>query len=297
ALAPIAATIRGVLGDTTPKSEKLAAAETVTASSFDALRAYERAQDLARASKLDEALAAYKEAIALDPAMGRAYAGLAVVYDDLKDDVRSKAAYAEALKRIDRMTEREKYRTLGTYYLLVARNYEKAIENYQALLRRYPADSAAHGNLGMAYMLTGSPERAVSEAREVLKIYPNNVRQRRNLALYLMYSGDFTDAITEGSRTTSETPGYAIGYLPVALSMLASGDVNGAVKTYDRLEASGAVGAKLARLGRIDMAMYLGRYAEAERLIAGAGEAEGGNTADAALLLADAQVALALGQK
>ena len=298
ALAPIAATIRGVLGDTTPESEKLAAAETVTASSFDALRAYERAQDLARGSKLEEALAAYQEAITLDPAMGRAYAGMAVVYDDLKDDVQSKAAYAEALKRIDRMTEREKYRTLGTYYLLVARNYEKAIENYQALLRRYPADSAAHGNLGMAYMLTGNPEGAVAEARAVLKIYPNNLRQRRNLALYLMYSGDFANAITEGSRTTAETPGYAIGYLPVALSMLASGDLAGAVKTYDRLEASGAVGARLARLGRIDLAMYRGRYSDAQPLIDSASAAERANAVEAAqLLVADAQVSLALGQK
>jgi eukaryotic-like serine/threonine-protein kinase len=298
ALGPIAARIRSVLGDMTPESEKLAAAETVTASSFEALRAYERGQALARGSRLDEALAAYQEAIALDPAMGRAYAGMAVVYDDLKDDAKSKAAYDEALKRIDRMTEREKYRTLGTYYLLVVRNYDKAIENYQELLRRYPADSAAHGNLGMAYMLTGNPEGAVREAREVLKIYPNNLRQRRNLALYLMYSGDFTNAIAEGSRTTAETPGYAIGYLPVALSMLAGGDLDGAVKTYDRLEASGAVGARLARLGRVDLAMYRGRYVEAQRLIADVNASDQQNPAEfAQLLVADAQASLALGQK
>jgi serine/threonine protein kinase/tetratricopeptide (TPR) repeat protein len=298
ALAPIAATIRSVLGDKTPESEKLAAAETVTASSLDALRAYERAQDLARSGKLDEALAAYKEAIALDPAMGRAYAGMGVVYNDLKNDVQSKAAYAEALKRVDGMTEREKYRTLGTYYLVVAHNYDKAIENYQTLLRRYPADSAAHGNLGMAYMETGNPEGAVAEAREVLKIYPNNVRQRRNLALYLMYSGDFTNAIAEGSRAIAETPGYAIGYLPVALSMLASGDEAGALKTYDRMEASGAAGARLARRGRIDSAMYHGRYTETARLIGGATEADRTSAVEAAQLqIADAQVSLALGQK
>jgi tetratricopeptide (TPR) repeat protein len=194
---------------------------------------------------------------------------MAVVYDDLKDDAKTKTAYEEALKRVDRMTEREKYRTLGTYYLLVARNYDKAIENYETLLQRYPADSAAHGNLGMAYMLTGDPERAVNEAREVLKIYPRNLKQRRNLALYLMYSGDFTNAIGEGSRTVAESPAYAIGYLPVALSMLASGDMAGAVKTYDGLEASGPLGSRLARLGRADMAMYRGRYTEAQQLIAG----------------------------
>ncbi len=298
ALGPIASKIRAVLGDTTPDSEKLAAAETVTASSFDALRAYERAQELSRGNKLDEALDAYKQAVALDPAMGRAYAGMAVVYDDLKDDAKSKAAYEQALKLVDRMTEREKYRTLGTYYLLVARNYDKAIENYQALLRRYPADSAAHGNLGMAYMLTGNPERAVTEAREVLKIYPTNLKQRRNLALYLMYSSDFSNAMSEASRTVAETPGYAIGYLPVALSQLATGDFDGAAKTYDQAEASGAVGVRLARLGRIDMAMYRGRYSDAQRLVADAGEADRSNASAAAqLLVAEAQVAAALGQK
>jgi len=31
------------------------------------------------------------------------------------------------------MTERERYRTLGTYYLDIARNNEKAIENYEKL--------------------------------------------------------------------------------------------------------------------------------------------------------------------
>jgi tetratricopeptide (TPR) repeat protein len=298
ALGPIAATIRAVLGDTTPESEKLAAAETVTASSLDALRAYERGQDLSRGNKLESALDAYKQAVSLDPMMGRAYAGMAVVYDDLKDDEKSKAAYQEALKRVDRMTEREKYRTLGTYYLLVARNYGKAIENYEELLKRYPADSAAHGNLGMAYMLTGNPERAVSEAREVLKIYPNNLKQRRNLALYLMYSSDFKGAIEEGTRTIAEAPGYAIGYLPVALSTIATGDIDGAAKVYDRLEASGATGARLARLARADLAMYRGRYGEARRFVADAVEAGGKASPDLAeLQVLDAEIAIALGQK
>jgi tetratricopeptide (TPR) repeat protein len=166
------------------------------------------------------------------------------------------------------------------------------------LLRRYPADSAAHGNLGMAYMLTGNREGAVAEAREVLKIYPNNLRQRRNLSLYLMFSGDFANAIAEGSRTIADTPGYALGYLPVALSMLASGDEAGAAKAYDRMEASGVAGARLARLGRIDFAMYHGRYTDAARLIGGASEEDRANAAEAAQLqVADAQVSLALGQK
>ena len=165
------------------------------------------------------------------------------------------------------MTEREKYRTLGTYYLLTARNYEKAIENYQTLLRLYPADTAGHGNLGMAYMLMGHPDLAANEARDALKIYPRNLKQRYNLALYQMYAGDFEKAIRDGSKIIEETPSYAIGYYPVALSMIATGDISGAQKIYDRLESQGAVGHGLARLGRIDMAMYRGRYKEADQLV------------------------------
>ncbi len=258
AITSAAVTLRGQLGDTTPASVRRAAMETVTAGSLEALDAYERGQDLARSNKLPEALEAYRRAIALDPDFGRAYAGMAVVYNDLKDDPRKNEAYESALKHLGRMTEREKYRTLGTYYLLTARNYEKAIENYQTLLRSYPADTAGHGNLGMAYMLMGHPDLAANEAREALKIYPRNLKQRYNLALYQMYAGDFDKAIRDGSAIIEETPSYAIGYYPVALSMIATGDVAGAQKIYDRLESQGEVGAGLARLGRIDMAMYRG---------------------------------------
>ncbi len=225
---------------------------------------------------------------------------MAVVYDDLKDEKNKALAYEEALKRVDKMTEREKYRTLGTYYLLVARNYEKAIENYEALLKGYPADSAGHGNLGMAYMLTGSPERAVAEARAVLKIYPRNQRQRRNLALYLMYSGQFDEAIKQGTDIVQETPNYAIGYLPVALSKLALGDVAGADATYAQMAEQGEVGASLARLGRVDLAMYQGRFKDADHIVTASldTDLEARNTpALAQDYVAAAQIALALGQK
>jgi tetratricopeptide (TPR) repeat protein len=299
AITSAAVTLRGQLGDTTPASVRRAAMETVTAGSLEALDAYERGQDLARSNKLPEALEAYRRAIALDPDFGRAYAGMAVVYNDLKDEPRKNAAYEAALKHLGRMTEREKYRTLGTYYLLTARNYEKAIENYQTLLRLYPADTAGHGNLGMAYMLMGHADLAANEAREALKIYPRNLKQRYNLALYQMYAGDFDRAIRDGSNIIEETPSYAIGYYPVALSMIASGDVAGAQKIYGRLESQGAVGVALARLGRIDMAMYQGRYKEADQLVGdalAADETTANVPAQAQHYIDAAQIAVALNQ-
>jgi tetratricopeptide (TPR) repeat protein len=270
--------------------------ETVTASSLEALDAYERGQDFARSNRLDEALGAYRRAISLDPGFGRAYAGMAVVYNDLKDDAQKNAAYDAALKHLDRMTEREKYRTLGTYYLLTARNYEKAVETYQTLLQLYPADTAGHGNLGMAYMLMGHPDRAANEARAALKIYPKNLKQRYNLSLYQMYAGEFDNAIRDGSKIIAETPSYAIGYYPVALSMIATGNIAGASKTYETLAAQGEVGERLATLGRVDLAMYQGRYKEADALVAAALAATSAPAAVAQHHLDAAQIALAMGQ-
>jgi tetratricopeptide (TPR) repeat protein len=301
AIGAAAAELRGGLGDTSPQSARVAAMETVTVGSLEALQAYERGQALLAANKLQDALDAYKEAVRIDPGLGRAYAGMAVIYFDLKDEAKGKAAYEQALKRVDRMTDREKLRTLGTYYLLVARNYEKAIENYQTLLSQYPADSSAHGNLAIAAMYTGDLKRAVKEAREVVRIYPKNTRQRRNYAMYLMWSGDFDNAAAEGESVLKETPSYALGYLPIALSRAAKGDVAGALETYDRMEASGTSdGARLARLGRVDLAMYAGRYREATKLAASAVDADSGAGNPGALAadhLAAAETYLALGQK
>ncbi len=59
----VAAELRGDLGDSTPKSDRLAAAETFTTASLDAMRAYARGQDLAVQGEFEDALEAYEEAV------------------------------------------------------------------------------------------------------------------------------------------------------------------------------------------------------------------------------------------
>jgi serine/threonine protein kinase/tetratricopeptide (TPR) repeat protein len=267
AIGQLASDLRKRPGDTTPESARLAASETVTASSLEALQAYTRAQALADANKNEEALTAYQETIELDPNFGRAYAGMGVIYTIFKDEEKMKAAYDQALKLVDRMSEREKYRTLGTYYMSVARNYEKAIENYETLVELYPADDGAHANLGLAYVYSGDVRRAMEEARKVLDLYPSQWAQRYNYAMYAMYAGEFDTAIAEGSRVIDEVPSFELAFLPVALSKLALDDVEGALDTYSRLEQSGPAGASLARFGRADLELYHGRVHEALRIL------------------------------
>ncbi len=253
------ARLRGALGDTTPESARMAAAETVTTTSLEALKAYVRAQELAANRKDREALGAFEEAVELDPDFGRAYAGMGVLYFNLKDMSNAQASFDEALKLLDRMGDREKYRTLGSYYLGVALNYEKAVETYEALVEQFPADEVAHANLSLAYLYTGDVPRAIEQVREVLELNPRSTSDRYNLAIQSVYAGDFAGALTEADRAIEDSPTYEQPYLPRALATFYQGDLDGARAIYEEVEQLGPDGASLGRLGRADLFLARGQ--------------------------------------
>ena len=78
-VARLAAQVRRALGDATPQSTQLAAAETYSAGSLEAAHEYALAQNLQWEGNWDEAIRHYQKALDLDPNLGRAYAGLAAV--------------------------------------------------------------------------------------------------------------------------------------------------------------------------------------------------------------------------
>ena len=193
----MASTIRSALGDETPESVRLSAAETVTAASLEALQSYSEGQKLQINSKYDEAIAYYRRAIEQDPKFGRAYSSWAVSAYSLGRRDEADGLYKQAFALMERMTEREKYRVYGTYYLTIARNYQQAIDNYSQLLKLYPADRAARTNLAFAYFSTLDFTRALEENRRAMDIYQGNFKLWSNQALYAMYAGDFKTAEAE----------------------------------------------------------------------------------------------------
>ncbi|MBI2834373.1 MAG: protein kinase [Acidobacteria bacterium] len=273
-VASCAAAIRGALGDEKPESARLAAAETFTAASLEAMRAYVRGQDLAAAGRYQEAIQAYEEALSHDSKFGRAYISMGAIYKNLKEDQKAEGLYQQGLKLLDRMTERERYRTLGVYYLSVARNHEKAIENYETLVRLYPADNIGYGNLALAYLWAANVPQAVTAGRKAVEVSPRNLMQRTNYAMYSMYAGEFDTAIRETRRVLQENPTYEFAFLPLALASLSKGDVQAARETFDRLAKVSALGYSLANMGEADAEMYYGRFRKA------AGILESGMAAD-----------------
>jgi tetratricopeptide (TPR) repeat protein len=105
-----------------------------------------------------------------DPDFGRAYAGWATAAYRIGRPDEAETLWKKAMTLMERMTDREKYRTLGTYYM-ASGNHEQAIENYRALLERYPADGTGINNLAVAYFNTLDLRRAMEEGRKVVALY------------------------------------------------------------------------------------------------------------------------------
>jgi tetratricopeptide (TPR) repeat protein/tRNA A-37 threonylcarbamoyl transferase component Bud32 len=297
----IAATIREALGDTKSETERLTANESFTAASLEAARAYSEGQRLANSGRDEEALAFYQRAIDEDPNLGRAYASMATSAGKLGRTHEAGALWKQALAKLDRMTERERYRTLGTYYMQVLGNDEQGLEHYRALVQKFPADGAAHNNLANAYFRLLNFTRARQQGAELLKIYPQSVLYQYNYALYAMYAGDWAAAETAATfavRNQDAPPAKA--FFVLAMVALTRDDSAAAAAAYANARArAGVRGASLAAIGLADLAMYQGRYDEAVALLTDGISADRAakNTAGAAAKLAAlAEAYLALGK-
>ena len=262
AVARIAAGFRKALGDATPKSAQLAAAETFSSQSLEASQQYALAQELQWQGKWDAALQAYSRSAELDPGLGRAYAGMAVILANTGRKQDAENNFKLALSKIDRMTDREKYRTRGAYYLM-ERDYDKAIEQFKALEKQFPADSAGIGNLALAEFYARNMTGAVEDERKVVALYPDNVLYLNNYGLFAMYAGDFDTAIKESQRLLELNPGFEKAYVCMGISQLARGDETAAAETYRKLAPLSAWGASASAAGLADIALYQGRPDEA----------------------------------
>lgn len=258
--------IREDLGDTDIGEESRRIIETFTAGTLQAAHDYTKAQVIADEGDYERAIELYKSALHSDPNFGRAYSGWAVAAHHLGRSSEAEDVWNMALALQETMTERERYRTLGTYYLVISGNFQKAIENYEALVEKFPADGPGHNNLAVAYFSTLDFEKAMEEGSRVLEIYPSNLFYLQNAALYAMYAGDFDAAAAKAHEVIGIDNTRYYARLPVAIAALARGELEAAEATYEDMVQTGA-GASHGNLGLADVAIYRGDYDEAIALL------------------------------
>src|SRR5262249_31944986 len=147
----LSAPIRKALGDSTANSVQVNMARgAFQVASLEAVHQYAIGSDQQFAGKAEESLASFTKAIELDPNFARAYVGMAGSEANLGRTKDAEKYLKLAMEHVDRMTERERHRIRGVYYLQNG-NWEKCVEEYSELVKQYPADSNGYNNLSICY--------------------------------------------------------------------------------------------------------------------------------------------------
>ena len=223
--------LREGLGGTSPESAQVFAGETFTVSSLAAMNAYARAQELNYQGQREEAIQWFLRALDHDPNLGRAYASLGVIYHNLQKREESEKYFDLAMARIDQMSEREKLRTMSTYYLL-KKNYPKVIENLTELMEKFPADISIYANLPFAHFQSRNMELAAETGRRSVEFNPKNSLYRYNQIWYEMGAGNFEEAEQEVHALLELEPSYVEAYVCMGLLALAQGQTAQAAEAY-----------------------------------------------------------------
>jgi tetratricopeptide (TPR) repeat protein len=258
--------MRKALGDDTSESVQRFAMETLTATSLEAIHDYAVAMEAVSNGKHEDALQSFSKAADIDPNFGLAYTGMAIASRNLGRAEDAEKYVKLALQHIDRMTEREKLRTRGSSYL-VNGNHRKCIEEYSALVSRFPADATGHNNIAVCSEQLRDMTKAMEQVRQAIAILPKRSMYRNNLALYAAYGSDFATAEGEARKVQEMDPKYETGFMALAFAQLGQGKVVEAAETYRKLAQISPMGASKATSGLADVAIYEGRLRDAAQIL------------------------------
>jgi tetratricopeptide (TPR) repeat protein len=252
------------LGGEILEEDVVFASDSFTAASLDAVKSYTTAQELQHIGQDEQAIEYYARAVEQDPSFTRAFSGWALSLSYLGRTDESTVQWEKALANLDGVTERERLRTLGVYYSLVTRNYQKALESFQSLVDKYPADDIGHNNLAVLHFLTLGFDEALNAGKNVLELYPNSTMYQTNYALYAMYASDFETAQIEARKALERQPDYYKAWLPIAIYTLATEGPDAAVLAYENMADANELAETEATLGIADTQIYAGQFSKAK---------------------------------
>ena len=266
----VGASLRQVLGDSSEDTNQRFAAETLSATSLDVVREYATAMEAVSNSKFDDARARFSRAVQLDPNFGLAYAGMAMMSWNLRQQAEAEKYVKEAVSHVDKMTDRERYRTRGLFYMITGDD-QACVKEYSDLLAQYAADSTAHNNLALCLSHLRKWPEALGEMKRVVEILPKRALYRVNLGLYAAYGGDFAVAAREAA--VARELGSVLGWQPAAFAAAGQQQIAEAAAAYQEFgKAPFAVSAMQS--GLADLASYEGRFKDAARQYEDGAEAD-----------------------
>lgn len=252
----------------------------VTTSSLRALELYSEADTAISAQKNPVAEELLRQAIAEDPDFASGYIHLAHAIRNQGRPREEFLPYAQqAADRVEATTDPERFFILGSYYDMSGED-EKAIRNYETLLRLQPDHSWALGNLDAILFRLGRGEELIPYWVKAAELRPNEFETNASTGWMLAAIGGRLDEAEPYVRhalelaTTEELrqdPGSAswLWIFPMHQAWV-EGDLELSLAELERLanqvpEMSGPLGTQLAWVVGVNYE-YLGQQEAAEQI-------------------------------
>jgi len=263
AVTKLGTAVRKALGDSTSDSAQRFSMETLSAASLEAVHEYAAALDDLSKGQYEDALKHSSQATDLDPNFGLAYMDMAAASHNISRQQDANKYIKLALNHIDQMTERERFKTRAYSYYLNG-DSQKCVDEYGALLQKYPSDTGAYNNIADCLILQRNIPKALEEVRRAVAILPKRATYRLNDSTYSAYAGDFQTAAKEAGVTLQLVPGFSWGFGAQAFASLGQGQLASAAKEYEEVRKTDT---SYAAAGLADLAIYEGRYREAVKIL------------------------------
>ena len=265
--------LRERIGEPLRAIQKKPALEGVTTSSFEALKRYTQAVRASDTGKGQRAIALLEEAVELDPAFAMAWRKLGATLTGAgEQEARAVEAYQRAYEHRDRLTDRERYLTLGIYHTFVNEDDQAAINAYQSLLEADPEDSWALNNLGLIHGTNRDYERAADHYRRSIEADSANAAiPYSNLTGALVAAGRPDEAASRNAEWSARYPDAHRPVEQAAYLAHATGDRETAMGRFQDLRGR-AVGnpywTGVATEGLAALALAEGRFESADAYLA-----------------------------
>ena len=185
----------------------------VTTSSLEALKMYSRGIESHYKLDFTDAKGFYESALQIDTGFTAAKASLGNLLIERFDREKGKELLSQAVRSVDKLTDKEKYGILGFYAVNVENDIAKGIEYTKRLTGLYPDDPAYHNNLGWYYQMSEQYGEAVEEYKAAVKINPHQALSYGGLLwVYLEKLGQPDSGLVWAEKMISDNPQNAWAY-------------------------------------------------------------------------------------
>ncbi|MGD0754855.1 MAG: tetratricopeptide repeat protein [Bacteroidales bacterium] len=207
----------------------------VTTSSLEALKQYSLGIEHHSLLDFDGTKRYYENALRIDTGFTSAKASLGTLLFEKFDTTEGRKLLIQAVRSIDHLTNREKYRILSSYEVYVKHDINSGIENTKILIDLYPDDSDAHNSLGWYYQSSGQYEEAVKEDKSALRINPNLALTNAALIwIYLDMLGKPDSALVWSEKMVTYNPQNAWSYFDLGSALLCKDSLSKAKTAFEK---------------------------------------------------------------